>query len=148
MACKKFVAILAGIVDAAASHPDSNDVNRGVIMDAPGLRVYFHPVDIRFWRLHILIRTQGRSPTVFETSPPGYEKNLLPLRTPSKSHPTVEGTNSYFCWFVERCLMLSRFAGQGRAVATLVRVDFDGVLRGLSPRINPFPSNFLFSLWT
>jgi hypothetical protein len=49
MACKKFVAILAGIVDTAASHPDSNDVNRGLIMDAPGLGVYFHPVDIWFW---------------------------------------------------------------------------------------------------
>jgi len=63
MARKKFMAILASIVDSAASHPDSNDVERRAIMDAPGLRVdfhslHFHSLTIRFWQLHILIRTQ------------------------------------------------------------------------------------------
>jgi hypothetical protein len=57
MACKKFMAILAGIVDAAASHLDSNDVERRVIMDAAGLRIDFHSLHfrsltIRFWQLH------------------------------------------------------------------------------------------------
>ena len=45
------------IVDAAASHPDSNDVERRVIMDAPCLRVCFHSVDIRFSQFYT-IRTQ------------------------------------------------------------------------------------------
>jgi hypothetical protein len=58
MARKKFMAILAGIVDAAASHPDSDDVDRRTIMDAPALRVYLDSVDTRFQQLHILIRTQ------------------------------------------------------------------------------------------
>jgi hypothetical protein len=42
MACKEFMAILAGIVDAAASHPDRNDVDCRVVMDAPGPRIHFH----------------------------------------------------------------------------------------------------------
>jgi hypothetical protein len=39
--------ILAGIIDAAASHFDRNDVQRRVVMDAPGLRIHFHSTDIR-----------------------------------------------------------------------------------------------------
>jgi hypothetical protein len=64
MACKEFVAILAGIVDAAASHPDGNDVDRRAIMEAPGLPIYFHSLNFRFWQLHFPIRTQGRNRSV------------------------------------------------------------------------------------
>jgi hypothetical protein len=39
MACKEFMAILAGIVNATASHLDRNDVERRVVMDAPSLRI-------------------------------------------------------------------------------------------------------------
>jgi hypothetical protein len=42
MARKEFMVILAGIVDAAASHPERNDVGRRVIMDASSLRIHFH----------------------------------------------------------------------------------------------------------
>jgi hypothetical protein len=52
------MAILAGIVDAAASHPDGNDVERRVIMGAPGLPIYFHSPNFRVWQLHFPIRTQ------------------------------------------------------------------------------------------
>jgi hypothetical protein len=38
MVCKEFMAVLAGIVNATASHPDRNDVERRVVMDAPSLR--------------------------------------------------------------------------------------------------------------
>jgi hypothetical protein len=47
------MAILAGIVDAAASHPDRDNVERRVIMDATRLGIYFHSLDIRFLQLHI-----------------------------------------------------------------------------------------------
>jgi hypothetical protein len=33
------MAILAGIVNATASHLDRNDVERRVVMDAPSLRI-------------------------------------------------------------------------------------------------------------
>jgi hypothetical protein len=39
MACKEFMAILAGIVNATASHSDRNDVDRRVVMDEPSLRI-------------------------------------------------------------------------------------------------------------
>jgi hypothetical protein len=54
MACEELMAILAGIVDAAASHPDGNDVERRVIMGAPGLPIYFHSPNFRVWQLHSL----------------------------------------------------------------------------------------------
>jgi hypothetical protein len=47
MACEEFMAILAGIVDAAAGHLDGDDVERGVVMNATRLRIYFHSPD--FW---------------------------------------------------------------------------------------------------
>jgi hypothetical protein len=47
MACEEFMAILAGIVDTAAGHLDGDDVERGVIVDATRLRIYFHSPD--FW---------------------------------------------------------------------------------------------------
>ena len=55
------MAILAGIVDAATSHLDGYDVERGVVMDAPGLRIYFHSTDMWCWQLHMSIRTQCRN---------------------------------------------------------------------------------------
>jgi hypothetical protein len=39
MACKELMAILAGIVNATASHPDPKDVERRVVMDAPSLLI-------------------------------------------------------------------------------------------------------------
>ncbi len=64
MACKEFMAILAGIVDAATSHPDGNDVERRVIMDAAGLPICLQSLDIRFWQLHFPIRTQSSNGSV------------------------------------------------------------------------------------
>jgi hypothetical protein len=61
MARKHFMAILAGIVDAATSHPDSNDVDRRVVMGASRLRIYIQSTHIRFFKLHIRIRTQAGS---------------------------------------------------------------------------------------
>ena len=47
MACEGIVAILAGVVDAAAFHFDGDDIERGVVMEAAGLRVEVQAED--FW---------------------------------------------------------------------------------------------------
>jgi hypothetical protein len=92
MARKKFVAILAGIVDAAASHPDSDDVDRRTIMGAPGLRVYLHSVDTRFHQLHILIRTQcSNRLTCCVRGPHLVTKTLLPFLTRSDTDRAAAG---------------------------------------------------------
>ena len=39
MARERIVAVLAGVVDAAAFHFDGNDVERGVVVEAAGLGV-------------------------------------------------------------------------------------------------------------
>jgi hypothetical protein len=61
MARKHFMAILAGVVDAATSNPYGNDVERGVVMGASRLRIYFHSSDIRFIDFHMPIRHNAAS---------------------------------------------------------------------------------------
>lgn len=66
------MAILAGIVDAAAGHLDSDDVERGAVMDAASLRIHFHASDLGsslgfglgFSRLHMFIKTQYGQSTI------------------------------------------------------------------------------------
>lgn len=42
-----FVAVLAGVVDAAALHPDGHDVEPCVVVSAAGLRVEVDAADLR-----------------------------------------------------------------------------------------------------
>jgi hypothetical protein len=58
MACEELMAVLAGVVDAATSRLDRDDVERRAVMGATGLRIYFHSSDFWSWQLHMLIRTQ------------------------------------------------------------------------------------------
>ena len=45
MVGQSFVALLAGVVDAAALHPDRNDVESGSIVSAAGLSIEFDPAN-------------------------------------------------------------------------------------------------------
>ncbi len=49
------MAILAGIINTAAGHFDRNDVDRRMIMDAPGFGVDFHSSNFRHRQLHMPI---------------------------------------------------------------------------------------------
>jgi hypothetical protein len=52
------MAILAGIVNAAAGHFDRDDVERRVVMSAPSFRIHLHASNLRSLRLHMTIKTQ------------------------------------------------------------------------------------------
>jgi len=62
VACEEFMAILAGIVNAAAGYLDSNDVERRVVMDAPSLRIHLHASNLWFCCRHMSIKTQSGMP--------------------------------------------------------------------------------------
>jgi hypothetical protein len=46
------VAILAGIIDAAALHPDRDDVESGSIVSAAGLRIQIDSANFKARKLH------------------------------------------------------------------------------------------------
>ncbi len=51
-----FMAILAGIVNTAAGHPDRNDIERRVVVDAPGFRIHSCALDLQFCWFHLSIK--------------------------------------------------------------------------------------------
>lgn len=53
------VAVFAGVVDAAAFHFDGDDVQRGLVMDAAGLRIEIQPADFRNSCGHWIGRESG-----------------------------------------------------------------------------------------
>jgi len=52
MACQRLVTILAGIIDAAAFHLDSNDVESGLVMSAMCFGVKIKSTNFGVWRCH------------------------------------------------------------------------------------------------
>ena len=52
------MAILAGIVNAAAGHFNRDDIERRAVMDASSLRIHLHASDIGSCWLHMTIKTQ------------------------------------------------------------------------------------------
>jgi homotetrameric cytidine deaminase len=52
------MAILAGIVNAAARHFDRDDVERGAVMDASSFRIHLHASNLGSCWLHMTIKTQ------------------------------------------------------------------------------------------
>ena len=69
VARENFVALLAGVVDAAAGHPDGDDVERGAVVAAARLSIQldsanfwstgFHLLGLHLPGLHLPIRTQS-----------------------------------------------------------------------------------------
>jgi len=54
------MAILAGVVNAAARHFDCNDIERGAVMDASSLRIHLYASNLGSCRHHMTIKTQKR----------------------------------------------------------------------------------------
>jgi hypothetical protein len=58
------MAILAGIVNAAAGHFDSDDVERGAVMDASSFGIHLYASNLGGCWLHMTIKTQkGKGPS-------------------------------------------------------------------------------------
>jgi hypothetical protein len=51
--CQRVMALLAGVIDAAAFHPDGNDVEFGSVMSAACRGIEFDPANFRVRQWHI-----------------------------------------------------------------------------------------------